>query len=100
MKDIECPYCNFQQDVDHDDGKGYAEDELHQMQCCNCDKYFVFTTSVIYYYEPSKADCLNDSEHKFKPTNTIPREYTSMECVDCGERRKPTSEEMIEILKH
>ena len=44
MNDIECPYCGHEQEVNHDDGYGYKEDELHEQQCCECGKYFVFTT--------------------------------------------------------
>ncbi len=84
-KDIECPYCGEDQEINHDDGYGYDEGVLHNQQCGNCDKYFVFKTSISYYYEASKADCLNDSEHKFEPTSTYPKCCTRLECVDCGE---------------
>lgn len=98
MNDIECPYCGAEQNIEHDDGQGYAEDEIHQQQCGECEKYFIFTTSIHYYYDAKKADCLNDSEHVFEPTTTYPVECTSMECTICGERRSPTKEEMEDIL--
>ena len=82
--DVECPYCGEYQEINHDDGRGYAEDELHQQQCGDCDKYFVFTTSISYYYDAKIADCLNDGEHNFNPTNTYPKCCTKLECVDCG----------------
>ncbi len=53
MNDIECPYCGHNQDVCHDDGQGYEEDETHVMECEGCDKAFVFTTSILYCYSPS-----------------------------------------------
>jgi hypothetical protein len=99
MNDINCPYCDSPQDIDHDDGHGYEENVTHQQQCDNCDKYFVFTTSISFFYDPEKADCLNGSEHIWEKTNTIPREYTRMCCNMCGEERKPTEGEMISILK-
>lgn len=98
MSDIKCPYCEQEQDVNHDDGYGYEEYETHQMQCCECNKYFVFTTSIYYSYSEQKADCLNDEDkHEWKPTITCPVEATKMRCVICDERRKPTESEMINI---
>jgi DNA-directed RNA polymerase subunit RPC12/RpoP len=85
MSDIECPYCGTDIDIDHDDGYGYEEDKLHQQECSNCDRMFVYTTSTHYYYEAEKADCLNGGEHKYKLTVTYPVEYSRMRCVDCGE---------------
>lgn len=99
MKDIECPYCNEWQDIDHDDGYGYAEDVQHSQECGDCGKEFVYTTGIIFVYSGYKADCLNGGEHKYKPTITCPKEHTRMECPECGEIRQPTEEEMKEILK-
>lgn len=99
MSDMECPYCGAGQEVCHDDGAGYAEAELHQHQCSECEKYFVFNTSISFYYDPKKADCLNDGQHTFKATTTIPIEYTRMECTQCDERRDPTEDEMKEIMR-
>ena len=98
MKDIECPYCEHEQEINHDDGYGYEEGELYQQQCSNCDKFFVYTTSISYYHEATKADCLNDSEHTFRATSTYPKECTRMECTQCGEIRQPTEEEMKVIM--
>ena len=93
MSDINCPYCDAGQEINHDDGYGYEEDEVHQQQCGKCDKYFTFTTSISYYYEAEKADCLNDGEHDYNPTITNPKEYTKMRCTMCDEERWPTQEE-------
>ena len=98
MSDLNCPYCNAELDVCHDDGYGYEEDVDHQMDCYKCNKTFVFQTSISFYYEPSKADCLNGSEHDFKATHTYSKEFTDMECSMCGERRTPTEDEMKLIL--
>jgi len=91
--DLNCPYCDAKLDVCHDDGFGYEEGVKHEMQCGECDKYFVFETSISFYYEPEKADCLNDAAHDFKPTSTHPRFFTNMECSICGKNREPTTEE-------
>lgn len=100
MKDINCPYCEAGQDICHDDGFGREEGVKHEMQCDECEKYFTFTTSISFDYEAEKADCLNGSDHDFKPTMTHPREYTKMECTMCEESRKPTEEEMSIILNN
>ena len=94
MSDLNCPYCDHSQEVCHDDGFGYDEDEAHEMECTSCEKYFVFYTSISFSYEPQKADCLNEGgEHDFKPTATYPRRYTKMTCSMCDETRRCTDEE-------
>lgn len=93
MADLECPYCEAEQEVNHDDGAGYAEDERHEQQCSDCGKMYVFTTSISFYYEAEKAACLNDGTHVLKMSATYPREYSDMRCRDCDFRRKPTPEE-------
>jgi hypothetical protein len=66
MSDINCPYCDAGLDICHDDGFGYDEDRRHEMECWKCRKNFVFTTSIHFYYEAEKADCLNGEPHKLK----------------------------------
>lgn len=97
MDDINCPYCDEEIQINHDDGQGYREDELHQQECDACGKIFVFTTSIHYYYDAKKADCLNGAEHKYQPTMTFPKEYTRMRCIFCDEERQPTQEEKIKF---
>ena len=96
MKDIECPYCGHSQEVNHDDGAGYDESTTHQMQCYECEKVFVFNTWITFNYSPEKADCLNGDDHDWKPTVTIPRQYTKMYCSMCDEERSCTADEMRE----
>lgn len=100
MKDIECPYCDHGQEICHDDGFGYEENRAHQMQCSNCDKYFVFYTSISFYYEPEKADCLNEGDHNWKAQICYPKKFTKMQCTMCEETRDPTETEMNEILNN
>lgn len=99
MSDVNCPYCDAEQEINHDDGYGYEEDLIHNQECDNCDKTFTFTTSISYYYEAQKADCLNGSEHIYKPTITFPREFTEMRCIMCDDERNPTADEWIELKK-
>lgn len=64
MSDIECPECGYGQQIDHDDGYGYEEGVLHEQECPECEKTFVFTTSISFYYEAHKAPCLNGASHR------------------------------------
>jgi len=97
-KDINCPYCDAELDIDHDDGAGYQENVVHQQECSECDKMFVFTTSISFSYEPEKADCLNDGEHIWRRRHTIPREFTKMVCSACDEERYLTPDEKEQLL--
>lgn len=98
MSDIECPYCGTDQEVCHDDGEGYEEDVRHEMECRDCEKSFVFTTSICFYYSPAKAPCLNGGEHEYKATCTVPRRSTKMQCQYCEVNRPCTDDEMAEVL--
>lgn len=99
MHDLNCPYCDAELQVCHDDGFGYQEGVKHEMYCGKCEKNFVFETSISFYYEPEKADCLNDGNHIWKAKkNTFPVEFTKMHCTMCDEERKPTELEMAEII--
>jgi len=98
MGDVQCPYCHHDQEVCHDDGEAYTEDEKHQMECYECEKSFVFYTCISFDYDPIKADCLNDGNHTYKPTHTHPVELTKMSCTQCDTRRQPTEMEMVQII--
>ena len=98
MNDVNCPYCNAENEINHDDGYGYQEDEIYQQECDSCDKTFTFTTSIIYYYTAEKAECLNGGEHDWNQTFTFPKECTMMHCSMCDEERNPTKIEMDKIL--
>ena len=97
-QDVECPYCEKWQEINHDDGHGYSEDEWHEQDCNDCGKSFIFTTGIIFHYSSQKADCLNDGKHVFKPSRTYPKECTRIECETCNEQRQPTEEEWKSIL--
>lgn len=99
MSDIECPYCGHEQEVCHDDGFGCEEDTYHQDECSSCEKEFVFTTAISFSYCPKKADCLNGSDHNYKPTFTYPVSCTRMQCDDCGEERQPTETELNDVIR-
>ena len=88
--DIECPYCEKEFDICHDDGFGYQEGVKHQVECPHCEKMFVFETSILFYYEPKKADCLNNGSHNYELSNTYPREFSVMRCSMCDKERELT----------
>jgi len=91
--DIECPYCEKELDINHDDGFGYDEGVKHHQECSHCKKSFVFQTSISFYYEPEKAECLNNGEHDYKITTTAPKEFSQMECTMCGNSRELSNDE-------
>ena len=94
-KDVECPYCGEELDIDHDDGSGYEENVMHEQQCSACNKVFTFTTSILFVYEAGKADCLNGGEHKLSLSYTVPRWRSQMECCDCDYNRQATDAEIV-----
>jgi hypothetical protein len=102
MEEALCPYCNTEVEIDYDDDDGYGFEEgiKHQQQCSNCQNYFVYLTSIHFYYNTEKADCLNAGEHNYKPTRSYPVKYTRMECIYCGKFRQPTKLEMEAILNN
>lgn len=95
MLDTNCPYCNEEITIDHDDGQGYEVDTLHEQQCPKCEKNFVFQTYHHFSYDTFKADCLNGSDHKFKLSKTYPKEFSRMVCEDCETERPMTEKERI-----
>lgn len=54
MKDVNCPYCGHAQDINHDDGYGYDENENHEQDCTKCGEPFGYTTGIIFVYHVFK----------------------------------------------
>ena len=86
-KDTNCPYCGADVEINHDDGYGYSEDELHQQECGDCGKTFTYTTMIHFRYRPRKADCLNGGEHDYRKTVTCPPEFARLRCKMCDDER-------------
>ena len=97
MSDTNCPYCDAEIEICHDDGYGYAEDRKHEQQCHECEKRFTFYTNVRFYYEPLKADCLNGADHQWEMSSTYPIKYSKWQCKDCDAEKKPTLEELAAL---
>lgn len=91
--EIECPYCEKEFNLNHDDGFGYEEGVKHRQECPNCRKTFVFETSIVFYYDPIKAECLNDGVHDYQLNKTHPKEFSNMQCLTCGDMRELTNQE-------
>ncbi len=84
--DVECPYCKAELEIDHDDGYGFEEDEMHFQGCRKCEKTFSYTTSIHYYYEVEKAPCVNgDEPHDWGKVYTSRDDYFLYRCHKCGE---------------
>jgi DNA-directed RNA polymerase subunit RPC12/RpoP len=85
MNDIECPYCGADQEINHDDGYGYEEGKTHEQECGDCGKNFAYTTSISFYYEAAKADCLNGLPHNMAKVIHYPVLWPDWaRCKDCG----------------
>jgi len=96
MSDMQCPYCDADQEVCHDDGHGYEEDKKHEHTCSACGKTFVFTTAISFYYKPEQADCLNGADHRLKFRKSWPLSGSRMCCQGCDYERPATDEELAQ----
>lgn len=98
--DVDCPYCGEGQEINHDDGYGYQEDQTYQQYCSDCDKTFAYTTCISFDYDATKADCLNGGEHKLKKCKSYPEFMSKNYCTDCGyEENVYTKEERVEMWR-
>ena len=90
-KDVKCPYCGFEQDIDHDDGVGFEENKVWQQLCQNseCEKTFVYSTYIHYDYKVKQADCLNEGKHDWKPVHIFPEcfSFATSRCSICEEEK-------------
>lgn len=62
-EDFQCPYCNAWQEHDFEQNESSL---LHQTECEDCGKTFVFTIEYYPHFTVRKADCLNGSEHSYE----------------------------------
>ena len=90
MNEIECPYCGYSYDLSHDDGAFYDENNRTKEQCPKCEKYFMVSSSLSWYFSADKANCLNGGQHKWEQIVGAPREYFigRQRCSECDEERK------------
>ncbi len=107
--DVKCPYCKAEQEINHDDGYGYEEDETHEQECSKCEMTFVFTTSISFYHEAEQAPCKNGGEHDWGQIHGSPEEFYigQFRCSVCDEeesrepikRQKAVDKYMEELKK-
>lgn len=92
MSDLKCPYCDEDLEVCHDDGAGYEEGRLHEMECRQCEKVFGFQTTICFHYEPQQVACWNGEPHVWveKPQPSWPE---SKRCSSCDELQEGRYEE-------
>ena len=82
--EVKCPYCGSVEEIEHDEGYGYEEDELYNQECGKCGKTFIYKTIVYREYFPEIAPCLNgEAEHAWKKCDPI-----AEVCGVCGENRR------------
>ena len=95
MKDAECPYCGADVEINHDDGYGYEESEIHKQKCGACDKKFAYTTEISFHYETAQADCMNGGEHRYKEVKQygFPEPRLLLRCIDCDHETQPAISE-------
>ena len=86
---VTCPYCEHENEVCHDDWQNYEEDSLSEWECEECEKTFMISTSISYYHEWSKADCLNWWEHEWSQIHWSPKEFFvwKKRCKMCNEEK-------------
>ena len=95
--DLECPYCEAELYVCHDDGFGFDEDVQHEMQCDRCEKNFTFQTCISHDYYAEKADCLNGGPHRFGDWQVAwvheGKKAEDRYCKDCERSERRTTPE-------
>ncbi|MCP4101996.1 MAG: hypothetical protein GY750_11285 [Lentisphaerae bacterium] len=83
MTDVTCPYCGFEQEINHDDGYGYDESEDYEQECGDCEKTFNYTTGIIFSYQ---VTC-QDKDHDMVPSgDKWPGMYECKKCDFCERR--------------
>ena len=91
MNDVECPYCEEQVEINHDDGYGYEEGKTYEQECSHCGKTFVYTTGIIFVYTTGIAPCKNGENHEWKQVHGLPIGYQSNrhQCKWCDKIEYP-----------
>ncbi len=93
MYEVECPYCNEEFDLCHDDGAFYREG-TEETECPACDKKFLVNCSVSWSYDAEKCECLNTGEHEWikEYSEHLIKSHPELACRErckhCDEKRK------------
>lgn len=93
--EVTCPYCDKDFEINHDDGAHYQDGGEEEEQCPHCDKMVIIYTSISFYHEAQKADCLNGEPHpwsewfKLWESDKRPGQvYMRRHCPTCNEEEK------------
>lgn len=86
MKELKCPYCEFQNNVRDD---CYEPETPYEAECDQCGKIFGFTIQYWPTYSEYKLPCANGKPHDYKPIKGFPLEQfkNSVKCSYCGDIR-------------
>lgn len=90
MKEIECPYCEYDFDLCHDDGAYYNEEHREEIECPKCEKKFMVNSQMDWTFSGEKCDCLNGGEHKWEKKYNekyYPQFKNKEICSGCDEER-------------
>lgn len=87
MSYANCPYCKEEVEINHDDGYGYDENEIHTQECSKCGKTFAYTTMISIDHDTKQAPCQNGDEHDLHPIEGCREEFFKgrSRCSWCGE---------------
>lgn len=88
MSDIECPYCGYWQEINHDDGYGYEEDCTHEQECVDCERVFKYTTSISYSYSTYCDESV--VPHNWEECVTNPDYLFCSRCEACMKKPAPS----------
>jgi hypothetical protein len=83
---MECPYCEYSFEHEHDDG---SVGDRFEIECPICEKIFQYSIVTICCFDTNKANCLNGGEHDWEPVRGIPSELLVGidRCKICGRKR-------------
>lgn len=90
MDTVECPYCEGDVEICHDDGAYYNDGESNPIECEHCEKKFMVNQEISWIFTGEKAECLNTGEHDWKKRYSekyYPNLARYEECRDCNEQR-------------
>ncbi len=101
MNEIECPYCEKSFDLCHDDGAYLSESSREEAECEHCGKCFMVSSSVSWYFEGEKADCLNGGEHDWQQSGGAPVEHFigRFYCTQCDRKEYRDEEGREKAMK-
>lgn len=89
MKDVGCPYCEHEFDIDQCDGHCCEDGEVYEETCPKCDKIFQVVSSISWSFDSYATECLNDGNHDFQPKK-YPHPQLDMGvtvCTVCGKEQ-------------